>query len=432
MRSITFGILLLLQIAIVVPSCAAVEHLESNDTSMPSEPSIPSEPQTKIKSSCLPEGPMPLCVQDIDQMPECWRPPVEMREDLNPTHWSESETKDADYAFRAGVDEMINYFKRKPSLVINLWDDSIEPLMNVTSSSGNEPEINAKLRNATRANLDILVSSYLDNGESAECEKFEDLIPLAIFTHRLYPDNDKRTKTITKLTNASFCDCDSLTAAMGIDQNKILTADKPVAEDLFTLLVWSLWLTEAEVFADIELSIEAREFSSRLWKYFETYRIASAREFEEGAWAVEFLNIAELATHIPHILTGTQRFPFYVNDHPNLYRYFRENFYEVLNMGQMDLVAEFVDSLRQYGCTAENDKQVRDGSRYLLQVFHESGDEWMAYREEDQTEADLNDYKLIHKPWTGLTGLRLRNLEEPKPGTYGDIARRKHPHLQSH
>jgi hypothetical protein len=73
-----------------------------------------------------------------------------------------------------------------------------------------------------------------------------------------------------------------------------------------------------------------------------------------------------------HIPTGVHRFPLYVQDLPSLYRFYRENFYPVLLSGDLDLFASLMDTLRQYGCTEENDAQVRDGSRYMLKVFHDN------------------------------------------------------------
>jgi hypothetical protein len=93
-------------------------------------------------------------------------------------------------------------------------------------------------------------------------------------------------------------------------------------------------------------------------------------------------------------------------------------------MGELDLVAELVDSLRQYGCTPENDLQVRDGTRYLLDIFHDGGDRWMAYREPGETDADVDAYDLVHKAWTGVLGVRPRVLEPADPGTYGGVVRR--------
>src|SRR5947207_15923583 len=90
--------------------------------------------------------------------------------------------------------------------------------------------------------------------------------------------------------------------------------------------------------------------------------------------------------------------------------------------GEVDLVAEFVDLFRQYGCTERNDLQVRDGARYLLRLFHAAGGRWMAHREPYE-EKDISEYDLIHKPWTGMSGLRPRIPESPEPGTYGAVVR---------
>ena len=94
---------------------------------------------------------------------------------------------------------------------------------------------------------------------------------------------------------------------------------------------------------------------------------------------------------------------------------------------ELDLFASFLDTLRQYGCTAENDIQVRDGTRYLLKAFHDGNDRWMDYRIDGETDANIDDDRLIHYPWTGVLGVRVRKLEQPKPGTIGAIVRRWKP-----
>lgn len=382
-----------------------------------------------LSAASLAQRPDPLCVLDPTQMPESWRPSAEVQKSLNPAPWSESEAKDAEYAIKSGLDEMIGYFKRKPSAVESLGDDSIEALIQVTYSSANKPEFDAKVRDAARNNLTVLITPYLTvDPESAKCDEFESLLPLAIFAHRLYPAKDTRTDAVTKRTNAAYRACGSLEAATGYDLQEVLADRQAHPKDLFELYIWCLWFIEAELYRDIELPAEAREYGPALWKYFETHRLAGTSEFEKGAWDKEFIEIADLATHIAHIPTGTHRFPIYVEDSPGLYRFHRENFYPVLQMGELDLLASFVDSLRQYGCTAENDLQVRDGTRYLLKIFHDNNDRWMAYRRDGESDADLGDYDLIHKPWTGVLGVRVRKLEQPNPSTIGGIVRRWLPH----
>jgi hypothetical protein len=136
-----------------------------------------------------------------------------------------------------------------------------------------------------------------------------------------------------------------------------------------------------------------------------------------------FVAVADLAPHIAHIPTGTHRFPLYVPDHPDLYRYHRENFYAVMQLGELDLFASLVDTLRQYGCTPENNVQVRDGSRFMLKIFHDNKDRWMNFRQEGETDAEFDDYDIVHYPWTAVLGLRDRKPEQPKPGNYGALIR---------
>jgi hypothetical protein len=348
-----------------------------------------------------------------------------VQKSLNPAPWSQSEASDAEHAIESALDEMIGYFKRKPSAVQNIWDDSVEALIQVTYSSANKPEFDAKVRDAARGNLTALITPYLTlDPETAKCDEFERLLPLAIFAHRLYPAQDTRTEAITKRSNAAYRDCGSLEAATGYDLQEVLGDKQAQPKDLLELYIWCLWFIEAELYPDIELPVETRDYGPALWKYFRTYRLAGASEFEDGARDEDFIAIADLAPHIAHIPTGTHRFPLYVEDSPNLYRFHRENFYPVLELGELDLFASFVDTLRQYGCTPENDVQVRDGTRYLLKVFHDNNDRWMNIRRDGESDADLNDYDLIHYPWTGVLGLRVRQVEQPKPGNIGGVVRR--------
>ena len=373
----------------------------------------------------MPDAP---CVLDRARMPRSWRPPAEVQKSLNPAPWSQSEAKEAAYAVRTGVDEIIAYFERNPSAVRELRDDSIEALIEVTYASANDPDLDARARHAARNNLTTLITPFLDlDPETATCAEFDTLLPLALFAHKLYPADDIRTNVVTKRTNAAYSACGSFEAATESYLSAILAGEDEPAddlEDLFDLYIWSVWLIEAELYPDIELAPEARTFPRKAWKYFKAYRLPGASAFEEGARDREFTKIADLATHIAHIPTGVQRFPLYVADLPGLYRFHRENFYAVMQSGQINLFASFVDSLRQYGCKPESDVQVRDGTRFLLKVFHDGGNKWISNPTDDKGQSEVADYHVIHKPWTRVLGIRDRQIEQPTPGTYGGLVRR--------
>lgn len=385
-----------------------------------------------LSPASLAETPEPPCVSDPAKMPESWRPPPGLQKSLSPAPWSDAETKDAQYAIETGVDEMIAYIKRNPSALDSLWGDSIEALIQVTYASANTPEFDAKVQNAARENLSKLIGLVFKRKpglEDATCEDYAKLLPLAIAAHTLYRANDPRTARITKRTNIAYRDCGSLQDATGLDHNKILATEQASPDILLEVYIWALWFMEASIYPDIELPAEARTYTERLWRYLKAYRLAGADAFARGPWDDEFVLMADLAPHIAHIPTATHRFPLYVEDFPDLYRYHRENFYAVMELGELDLFASFVDTLRQYGCTPENDIQVRDGSRFLLKIFHDNDDRWMNYRQEGETDAELDDYDIIHYPWTAILGLRDRKPEEPRPGTIGGAIRRwlSHP-----
>jgi hypothetical protein len=380
-----------------------------------------------LSSGCLAETTDPLCVLDPAEMPASWRPPAALRKSLNPAPWSEAEARDVEYAKNKGVDEMIAYFKRAPSAIETPWGDSIEALIQSTYASANSPEFDAKVRKASRDNLTTLVDLFFKekpNLEQVTCNDFVRLLPLALFAHEFYAADDPRTPRITDRTNAAYRDCGSLKVATDLDIHKILSVKQARPIDLMEVYIWVLWFIEAELYPDIELPAEAREYGPMFWNYFKTYRLKNAKEFEEGPWDDGFVAMADIAHHIAHLPTGTHRFPLYVEDHPALYRFHRENLYAAMQLGELDLFASLVDTLRQYGCTPENDVQVRDGTRFLLKIFHANGDSWIKYRQEGETDADLSDYDKIHYPWTSVLGIRDRQPEQPKPDNIGGIVRR--------
>lgn len=385
-----------------------------------------------IGCDCLATANQPICVNSHDAMPETWRPSVKMQEGLTADPWSAREAEDAKNALVTGIDEILEYFANHPAAVIDLGSDAVESLIDVTYSGGSgSSAVDQTARDGAHRNLGILIAPYLERDpRSARCNEFEKLLPLAIYAHRFYPAGEARRAKIVAFTNSVYRKCGSFARAITSDYPGVLDDKNLPPEEVFDLVIWSIQLIEAELVLGLELPREAREFSPRLWRYLDSYPLIGAKAYRNRAWSEQFKNTAYLATHIGYIPTGYHRHPIYIEDSPDLYRFYRENFYPILEMGELDLVAEVVDLLRQYGCTEANDLQVRDGTRYLLKVFHEADDRWMNHREPGQTDADLSDYVLIHKPWTATIGLRLRVPEPYAPGTYGGVVRRWLPQVR--
>ena len=122
------------------------------------------------------------------------------------------------------------------------------------------------------------------------------------------------------------------------------------------------------------------------------------------------------------LLLNLSLFPFtrygrhtqYVSDAPWLYKYIRENFYYVIRNGDSDLISEFIDILRTYGCNESTDIMVRQGSRYMISEFIQNGRKWITNEEKG------DDYTIIHGPWTAISGVMSSTHAEPMtPGSYG-------------
>jgi len=376
-----------------------------------------------VTCGCAARNPEPLCVIAPAAMPESWRPSGNIQKHLSASPWSADEAEDARYAVRTGLDELSDFFSSRPAAVFALKDDAVEPLLDASYAAANMPALQIAARDQARRVLLLLLAPYLRRAtDAATCREFSRLLDLAIYSHALLAGDDSRLLLMVALTNSAYHSCGSLPAAMGYDYRRKLAAANVSTDDVGDLVLWSITFTDAQLVAGLQLPAEARDLPPALWRFLAHYPLAGARSYRNGTSDMRFYDTAYLATHIAYIPTGYGRYSIYVEDAPSLYRFLRENFYAVLQMGELDLVAEFVDLFRQYGCTERDDLQVRDGTRYLLKLFHGAGDRWMAYREPYER-PKIDDYDAVHKAWTGMSGVRARVPEPAKPGTYGGIMR---------
>lgn len=363
------------------------------------------------------------CTLFPDQGPESWRPSGKVETSLSVAPWSADEARDAADAVQTGLEELNDFFVRRPAAVLALRDNAVEPFIDASYSASNMPVLQANARNSGRRVLTQLLTPYLVSPQKpSDCKDFSPLLDLAIYAHTLLPAGDARLTALVDLTNAAYHACGSLSAAIGYDYHRALAAKNVSRNDVWDLVMWSITLTDAQLVPGLEVPPQATDLPPTLWRFLEHYPLIGARAYRRGASDERFYDTAYLATHVTYIPTGYGRYSISVADSPGLYRFLRENFEAVLNMGELDLVAEFTDAFRQYGCTEQDDLQVREGTRYLLKLFHSAGDHWMAYREPGEP-AQINDYNAVHKAWTGMSGVRARIPEAAEPGTYGGVVR---------
>jgi hypothetical protein len=362
-----------------------------------------------------------------ETMPESWRPSIELAGRLSSANWTAEEAQYSSYAVHKGLNELNDFFERHPEAISEIGADAVEAFINASYAAENMPSLKRAAREAARLALVELIAPYLDRRDSSiTCSDYADLVTYAIYAHTLLEPGDPRHAKLVSLTNSANRACDTIVSILDCDPVKILADPNSSIDDVYELVVWAVTFIEAQVVPRLELRDDARELPARLWRYLEVYPLVGAAGFTEGPLSDDFIATAYLATHIGYIPTGYGRHPIHVEDSPRLYDFIRSNFYTVLEStsmpGQLDLLSEFVDLLRQYGCTEENDLQVRDGTRYLLELFRGAGESWVAYFGPGESQ-DESFYDSVHKPWTGMAGVRARVMEQPVAGTYGGVVR---------
>ncbi len=326
-------------------------------------------------------------------------------------------------AAKTGVDELNRFYSSRHSAVAALGDNAVESLIDASYGASITPALRQQARDGAREVLVQLTTPYLNRpAGNATCREFSTLLTFTNYAHALLPADDPRLARMVARTNAAYASCGSFDAAIGSDFRRTLSRPGASIDDVWDLVIWSIVFTDAQTVPGLALPPEARELPASLWRYLADYALDNARSHPDGASNEKFYDRAYLMTHVAYIPTGYGRYAIHISDAPRVYQFLRENFYAVLEMGELDLTAEFVDLFREYGCTEENDLQLRDGTRYLLKLFHSAGDSWMAYREPYEHD-EPDSYDLIHKAWTGLSAVRPRIAEIPAPGTYGALIR---------
>ena len=245
------------------------------------------------------------------------------------------------------------------------------------------------------------------------------------YVHKLDPDLKNVRDTLVEKLQKAIGNCDN---DLGNFIGDVNWREKIRNTSLSSGVVWewmlsAIALNQCKSIPDLTMPKETHEFVARVWRYFYDYDMAGFEEFEaedserNGSW----VGMAYLATHVPYIATGYGRHYQFLRESPHLYHFCRDNFYAAIEEGGHDLAAEFVDMLKIYGCTEENDIQVRDGVRYIMSLYKNAGNSFMNHREED--EGSPRDYDLIHKPWTGTAAVarydRVTSFEPEVPGSYG-------------
>jgi len=380
-------------------------------------------------------NPAGLCINDPKLMPKNWRAPHDVNFEDDGSPWTEEEQKLSKEAEEKGLDELIEFFDTADEdRIRKLGTDAINSLFDYVIGSGDAPKFHQKaLDSAIKV---LYISTKMLVGEevadfATECSHMYQKFKITGYGNRLQleqPDDAELKELQDELVenlNESIHACSD-------DLNEVLDNDVPWRvslrnknkgeSEVYNWAMWAIAITECLVIHELDLPEDSPDFVADVWRYFEDYGLPDYHEdFEDdrGSW----VELAYLATHLQFVPTGYGRHYHYVKDAPYLYHFYRDNFFVAFERGGHDLVAEFIDMIGTYGCTVENDIQLRHGVRYMLHLYKEAGHSFVKHRERWESRI-LEDYDRIHKPWTGIASVMTESCFEPEvPGSYGHAFR---------
>eukprot|EP00592_Proboscia_alata_P011800 CAMPEP_0194386058 /NCGR_PEP_ID=MMETSP0174-20130528/84232_1 /TAXON_ID=216777 /ORGANISM="Proboscia alata, Strain PI-D3" /LENGTH=403 /DNA_ID=CAMNT_0039174863 /DNA_START=120 /DNA_END=1331 /DNA_ORIENTATION=- len=393
---------------------------------------------------------MPMtCISDSSDMPATWLP---NNNDFLRHHtrskmeqpWTMKEEAASTSAVMGGFLELLELIGTLSDEDIEEeFDTTIEAFLDAAYSASNLPEMQPRaLREAAKC-LIIVARHYveIDDGVEVLCDLAMNYIYLVNFSsillERLPRDDQLKVlhENLVMYTNRSLKSCGNLqnvldgvdpllvgrcAAATGVPNEESCKS----SDDVYLWLRNSIQLNNALSIPEIEMPDGTDQFIADTWAYLPKY-------IKEQGSDTNFVDDAYMVTHAGCMLDGYGRHQLFVKDAPWIFQYIRENFYKLLdgnsndddNNGSLDLVAEFVDMLRGYGCSEENDLQVLHGSRFLYHVYSKSGYSWIPHVHGTNEYKPWSTYDLIHGPWTGMSGLKQREFEPSVPGSYGDTLR---------
>jgi len=369
-------------------------------------------------------------------MPASWGPTPAQEAALNQSLPVANLSQAAEAAAREAYQELVEFISR-PGMIEELDTDALEPIINGAFAGSNLPDIQSIGLHFGRDIWLNLSMPYLAETMKVGCNQLSNtslamLVGYGGYLQRRLPGNatfDAAYAKLSNLTQSALDDCGTLEDYLGFDPaNRTGSYPKlldEIASDVQIDEIFDMVLQAVDTLglSTFELPTGTLEYTARFWRYLFQYPFVPAGEYNEGLRDESFEQNSYIVTHAAYIPTGYQRYRLEVRDAPWLFHYLRENFYAVMELGSLDLLAEFVDVFRQYNCTEENDAQTRDGTQFMLGLYEKAGRRWTSVRESREVEGDLSSYDLMHKPWTAYVGLHARVLEAPLPGTYGAAAR---------
>jgi len=366
------------------------------------------------------------------EMPAKWQPPsyLALRDDYAQP-WTEEEQRMADRAAQKGVGELLEFFGSiDDDRIRGVGTNGANALIDQCFSSSHKPDIYRRACEEASRVLKVIAPNQLDSGGTPPTctgmRKKTKMLAYAHYLHLKFP-GDRELKQVRadllQLVQGSFDACKDLDEFLDASDtdadaswDQDLDLDKPDALPWPTFRNYihqqgliNLYSVPDFVFPDRD---EVDRFVWRLWTFGGKFNYLNGTS-EKVGYQWEDSRHAYQLTHIAYWPTGYGRHKMFLSEAKWVYNYIRNNFWKsVLHFqSDPDLFAEFVDILRNVGCTEDTDLMVRYGSRMFIEAFKSNGETFITSRK--------SDYSLIHGPWTAILAVDRKEWEPIVPGSHG-------------
>ncbi len=181
-------------------------------------------------------------------------------------------------------------------------------------------------------------------------------------------------------------------------------------KNLFNLLIRTYELERINLAYDNEYHADFRLLD--MLRYLKAKPLV-AIEDDSSLYKNTWRDHCYLATHIVLALNNYNEFQLQESDAPWVFDYIRASYPAAFARNDVELVGEFVDSLRALGLTEDNDEMVRQGTEFLLDSQNVDGS-WSAVLPSTGN-GSWRPYHIMHPTWCALVGLRPRVYLEDTP-----------------
>mmetsp|Transcript_8387 Transcript_8387/g.15711 ORF Transcript_8387/g.15711 Transcript_8387/m.15711 type:complete len:474 (-) Transcript_8387:163-1584(-) len=330
-----------------------------------------------------------------------------------------------------------------PGMIREHGEEALDAVMSCASTWTDAPDQQERALGRAR---DVLVELGLQFSQlqkhGATCEELKHGGVPTLIRHGNYlrtrlPYNatlDGTLHLLVDFANEAVVDCEDLATLLGFEPSRRLAmfpkTAPAVAEDaggsLYGALIAAGDIAGMLSDENIKLPAGALQFLGDFWNYLSKYPFPNATELVDQPSSL--ISIGHFVADAASYASGSGRYTLEMKYAPWMYRFVRENFYAILQTGQVDFIGKLLRTLQDYKCNSANDVQVHDGLNFLLKRFDVANHSWV--KQADSTDASVDrqsgveNYKAfrqMHQAWAVCGAFGQREFEEPE--TYGSVVR---------